>query len=347
VLLTGHTGFKGSWLSLWLQKVGAVVTGYALPEPPEKSLFALAHVGDDMESVYGDVRDADGLWAVMGRFQPEIVFHLAAQPLFLQSYADPVGTYKTNVMGTVHLLEGVRSCPSCRVVVNVTSDKCYANEEWAWCYRESDPMGGVDPYSSSKGCAELVTAAYRESYFSVSERNAVAISTVRAGNVVGGGDFSRHRIVPDFITAATSGERLVLRNPDSVRPWQHVLEPLSGYLLLAEMLWEKPTAYATAWNFGPAPEDVRPVRWIVERLIKYWGTPVRWEVDSEPRPHEARLLALDSAKARVVLGWRPRWTIDQALMESVRWYKAHEAQQSMRSIALQQILTYESALDAN
>jgi CDP-glucose 4,6-dehydratase len=297
-----------------------------------------------MESVYADIRDLETLQSAIGKFRPDIVFHLAAQSLVRQSYVDPIDTYQINVMGTVHLLEAIRASRSCRVVINVTSDKCYENKERIWGYRESDAFGGHDPYSSSKGCAELVTAAYRSSFFKPVGIEPTGLATARAGNVIGGGDFAKDRLIPDLMSAVMKGRPLKVRNPGAIRPWQHVLEPLSGYLLLAEKLWDNPSQYAEGWNFGPAPEDTRPVRWIVETLNQYWGTEVPWELDAEPSPHEANLLILDSAKARMMLGWSPRWTLNQALSAVVRWYKAYEKGELVRDVMLQQIAAYEACI---
>jgi CDP-glucose 4,6-dehydratase len=342
VLVTGHTGFKGSWLCLWLQKLGAEVAGYALPPPAGNSLFQLASVGSRMDSTFSDIRDPQLLDSCFERFQPDIVFHLAAQSLVRASYERPVETYEVNVMGTVNVLETARNNPRCRAVVIVTSDKCYENKEWTWGYRENDPMGGNDPYSSSKGCAELVTAAYRHSFFDTRNKRCSAVASARAGNVIGGGDFSKDRIVPDFISAALTGQALRVRNPDAIRPWQHVLEPLSGYLLLAEKLCDNPTKYAQGWNFGPAADDVRSVRYIVQRLNDYYDGRVSWEMDSAPQPHEATLLTLDSAKARISLGWEPRWTLDQALQAVASWHIAHESGAPLRDQVLKQIAAYEA-----
>jgi CDP-glucose 4,6-dehydratase len=343
VLVTGHTGFKGSWLCLWLQRLGANVAGYALPPHTPESLFKLAAVGDQMESSYGNILDLDSLKSIFQGFLPEIVFHLAAQPLVRQSYLEPIETYQTNIMGVVYLLEAVRTAPSCRVVVNVTSDKCYENREWPWGYRETDQMGGHDPYSSSKGCAELVTAAYRRSFFHLERANPVGVASARAGNVIGGGDFSPDRIVPDAMFAIKRGTPLQVRNPDAVRPWQHVLEPLSGYLLLAERLWVDPGRYAEGWNFGPDSDAVRPVRWIVERLSDYSDVPFSWEFNNSAKPHEARLLMLDSAKARTVLRWSPRWTLEQALRAVTDWHKSYVRGDALQEVVLRQIASYEAA----
>lgn len=346
VLVTGHTGFKGAWLCAWLHRLGATVAGYALPPTSTEGLFSLAAIGDHMTSVYGDMGDRARLESLFDRFRPDVVFHLAAQSLVRASYADPVETYRVNIMGTVYLLEAVRKSRCCRVVVNVTSDKCYENAESAWGYRESDPMGGHDPYASSKGCSELVTAAYRRSFFDPASKDGAAAATARAGNVIGGGDVAADRIVPDIVAAIRSGRPLPIRNPDAVRPWQHVLEPLSGYLLLAEKLWADPATYARGWNFGPGADSHRPVRYVVETFQKYWGERLAWELDRGYKPHETQLLALDSTKARMMLGWQPRWTLDLALRAVVDWHKAHDEGKSLRDTTLQQIASYERALSA-
>jgi CDP-glucose 4,6-dehydratase len=344
VLVTGHTGFKGSWLSVWLQHLGAQLAGYALPPATEESLFHLANVAEPMQSVYADIRDSERLKQLFEDFQPEIVFHLAAQPLVRLSYLIPAETYEVNVMGTIHVLEAARNIASCRCVLIITSDKCYENKEWAWGYRECDAMGGHDPYSSSKGCAELVTAAYRKSFFEKPDMiGQVGLASARAGNVIGGGDFSPDRLVPDLMATIASGKSLLIRNPDAIRPWQHVLEPLSGYLTLAEMLWKNPAEYSQGWNFGPAPADVRPVRWIVEKLSEYWSGRISWEIDSAPKPHEAQLLTLDSAKARMLLGWTPRWTLEQALRAIAEWQDAYMNGESVRRVVLRQIGAYENS----
>jgi CDP-glucose 4,6-dehydratase len=345
ILITGHTGFKGGWLSLWLRALGAKVAGLSLAPTGKPNLFEVANVADQTESSFADIRDLPGLVAAIERQNPEVVFHLAAQSLVRPSYSDPVETYTTNVIGTVNVLEAIRRNGKVRACIIVTSDKCYENREWHWPYREIDPMGGHDPYSSSKGCAELVTAAYRASYFDPANADAVpcAVASVRAGNVIGGGDWSTDRLVPDLIRAIDRGERLVLRNPNSVRPWQHVLDPLAGYLLLAERLWHDGAKYAGAWNFGPSPTDVRSVQWIVERFVAAWGEKVDWAIDAGPHPHEARLLSLDSTKARMVLGWHPRWTIDEALASIADWHGAYRAGQPMAQVVRRQIEAYSKA----
>lgn len=342
VFLTGHTGFKGSWLSLWLEHLGAQVTGYALQPPTSPSLFEVANVEQGMKSVIGDIRDGAMLAHAMCQAAPDIVIHMAAQPLVRRSYVDPVETYSTNVMGTVHLLEAVRQTPTVRAVVNVTTDKCYENKEWVWGYRENEPMGGFDPYSNSKGCAELVTAAYRNSFFNIVKHSEhqVALATARAGNVIGGGDWAEDRLIPDILRAIQNGQSVNIRNPHATRPWQHVLEPLSGYLALAEKLYAQGPAFAEAFNFGPAEEDARPVQWIVEQLTQQWGEGAAWRLDGGTHPHEAHYLKLDCSKARAVLGWSPRWHLGQALQAIIAWHKAYQSNQDMRALCLQQINDY-------
>ena len=340
VFLTGHTGFKGGWLSLWLQQLGAEVRGFALAPTEPHSLFKEARVADGMGSIFGDVRDLGALKAALAAFRPEIVIHMAAQPLVRQSYADPVETYATNVMGTVHLLEAVRAAPGVRAVVNVTTDKCYENKEWAWGYREDEPMGGHDPYSSSKGCAELVSAAYRRSFF---DQGGPALATARAGNVIGGGDWATDRLVPDILRAFECGEPVVIRNPLSTRPWQHVLEPLAGYLVLAQRLHADGAAFAEGWNFGPRDEDARPVQWVVEQLVERWGQGARWQLDGGHHPHEAHFLKLDISKARSRLGWEPRWRLADALRHIVDWHQAWRGGHDVRALCLAQVDAYTRA----
>jgi CDP-glucose 4,6-dehydratase len=345
VLVTGHTGFKGSWLSLWLQSAGAEVIGYALKPPTQPSLFEVAEVGQGMISVINDVRDLERLRNVFNEHQPEIVFHLAAQPLVRYSYIDPVETYSTNVMGTVNLLEAVRASDSVKAVVNVTSDKCYENREWVWGYRESEPMGGYDPYSNSKGCSELVTAAYRTSFFNSEsyERHGVGLASVRAGNVIGGGDWAENRLIPDIMNAISLGKPVNIRNPHAIRPWQHVLEPLTGYMLLAQNLYEKGPVYAEAWNFGPNDGDAKSVQWIVEQLTKKWGEGVNWVLDEGDHPHEANYLRLDCAKAKSRLDWQPKWHLENALDAIVDWYRGYLSGQNIKELTLAQIGFYNDA----
>jgi len=341
VFLTGHTGFKGGWLALWLQAMGSEVHGYALEPPTEPNLFSSAQVKEGMaSSVIENICNLEQLKAAMLSARPEVVFHLAAQPLLLYSYAEPVETYSTNVMGTVHLLEAVRDCSSVKAVVNVTTDKCYENREWIWGYRENEPMGGHDPYSSSKACSELITSAYRRSYFSSAK---VAVATARAGNVIGGGDCSTDRLIPDVLRATDSGKKLIIRSPQAIRPWQHVLEPLSGYLMLAERLSTDSTTYAEAWNFGPADEDARSVRWIAERIAEI-RPDLRWECSTEDQPHEAQYLKLDSSKARARLGWQPRWDLGTALAKTMEWHHAWQQHADMRAFTLSQIAEYQQKL---
>ena len=345
VLITGHTGFKGSWLSLWLQSMGAKVVGYALAPPTNPSLFEVARVGLGMTSVIGDIRDLVHLQVVLTEHQPEIVIHMAAQPLVRYSYLEPVETYSTNVMGTVNLLEAVRHTKSVKAVVNVTSDKCYENREWDWGYRENEAMGGYDPYSNSKGCAELVTAAYRNSYFSAEkyQEHGVAIGSGRAGNVIGGGDWAEDRLIPDMMRAITSGQPVSIRNPHSIRPWQHVLEPLSGYLLLAQKLYEEGPAFAEGWNFGPNDDDSKPVKWILDYLTMTWGEGASWTLDGGDHPHEAHYLKLDCSKAKSRLQWQPRWTLAKTIDQICVWHKAHLVTADMRAMCLDQIKQYEMA----
>ena len=319
VFLTGHTGFKGSWMALWLQRMGAQVTGFALASPTSPALFHVARVANGMTSIIGDIRDRETLEAALVEADPEIVIHMAAQPLVRASYDDPVGTYATNVMGTVHLLEAVRKAPAVRACVVVTTDKCYENREWVWGYREDEAMGGYDPYSNSKGCAELVTSAYRKSFFS---EGRVALASGRAGNGIGGGDWAVDRLIPDILRAVEQNQSVLIRNPLAIRPWQHVLEPVGGYLVLAQALWETPQGSAEAWNFGPREEDAKPVQWIVERMCDAWGDGADWIRDETVQPHEARYLKLDISKARAGLGWGPHWSLREALESIVAWHRA-------------------------
>ena len=342
VFLTGHTGFKGSWLCMWLHQLGAEVTGYALIPPTEPSLFELCRVGELVDSVIADVRDGEKLAAAMLDAAPEIVIHMAAQPLVRDSYKNPVETYAINVMGTVNLLEAVRRCKSVKAVVNVTTDKCYENREWVWGYRENEPMGGYDPYSSSKGCSELVTAAYRNSYFNPADYagHGVAVAMARAGNVIGGGDWACERLIPDCVRALLDGEKIIIRNPHAIRPWQHVLEPLSGYLLLARNLYEHGTEYAAGWNFGPGDDDARPVEWIVKKMCAKWGSGAEYKIDDGEHPHEAHYLKLDCSKARAELGWQPRWNLETAIDKIVQWTNAYREKGQMREVCLAQIRHY-------
>jgi CDP-glucose 4,6-dehydratase len=343
VLLTGHTGFKGSWLSLWLQGLGANVLGYALPPPTKPSLFEIAHVADGMTSITGDVRDLEQLEAVFSEHRPEIIIHMAAQSLVSYSYENPIQTYSTNIMGTANILEAIRHSESAKAVLCITSDKCYENREWLWGYRENEPMGGHDPYSSSKGCAELVISAYRKSYFSAKryQHHGVALASARAGNVIGGGDWAQDRLVPDVMKAFLAHRPVIIRNPDAIRPWQHVLEPLNGYLCLAEQLWVRGPEFAQAWNLGPNDEDAWSVSWVVERLASLWGKDARWELDSTEHPHEATYLKLDCSKAKSLLGWSPKLRLSTALEWIVEWYQGYQQNQDMRRLTEAQIARYQ------
>ncbi len=343
VLLTGHTGFKGAWLALWLEAMGARLTGLSDTVPTDPSLFELAHVGDGLRDLRIDVRDHDGVGAAFVESKPEIVIHMAAQALVRASYDDPHETFETNVMGMVNVLDAVRATPSVRVVVNVTSDKCYANEPGREprAFVEGDAMGGHDPYSSSKGCAELVADAYRSSFFAGD--GAPRIGSARAGNVIGGGDWAQDRLIPDIIRGALAGAPIAVRNPEAIRPWQHVLNPLSGYLRLAEVLHAAPE-HGGGWNFGPLDADARTVREIADRLSELWDGELRWELHPGPHPPEAHVLTLDSSKARKHLGWAPTWDLEQSLAAIVSWYAALRAGEEMRAVTLAQIEAFAAAL---
>lgn len=344
VFLTGHTGFKGGWLALWLAQKGAVVRGYALDPATEPNLFTQARVCSVIEDMRGDIRDAAKLDAALTDFAPEVVFHMAAQPLVRYSYVDPIGTFETNVIGTARVLDAVRRTPSVRAVVSVTTDKCYENKEWLWPYRETDTLGGYDPYSSSKACAEIVSAAFRQSYFPVAKlaEHRCGVATARAGNVIGGGDWSKDRLIPDLVRGFLAGAPVLVRSPNAIRPWQHVLEPLQGYISLAERLLTADPRYATAYNFGPSDDDTQPVAWIVERMTHLWGGGASWKLDDGPTVHEAGYLKLDASRAKTELDWRPRLTLSDALAWLVDWYKASKSGVDMHSLTLDQIAKYES-----
>lgn len=342
VFLTGHTGFKGGWLALWLSKMGANVHGYALAPSTNPSFYTVTNLSDRIAgSTLADIRDADRLRAAVESAEPDVVVHLAAQPLVRYSYVEPVETYAVNVMGTVNLLEAVRQVPSIKAVINVTTDKCYENRERDEPYKEHEALGGYDPYSSSKACSELVTSAYRRSFM---KAKGIALASARAGNVIGGGDWSADRLLPDFLRATDASQPLIIRYPEAIRPWQHVLEPLSGYLLLAEKLYAEDSA-ADAWNFGPDDTDARPVSWLVDRLCaRIPGS--SWRQEEAPQPHEAGTLKLDSSKAKKKLGWQPRWALDQALAHTVDWHLAWRKGVDMHAFSLQQIAIYEAAMEA-
>lgn len=342
VFVTGHTGFKGSWLCLWLKELGAIVQGYSLSIPTEPSLYVEAQLDKAISSRLADIRDTESLRLSMQQFQPEIVFHLAAQALVRLSYESPLETYSTNVMGTASLFEAIRTVPSVRAVINVTSDKCYENNEWYWGYRETDGMGGFDPYSSSKGCAELVTSAYRRSFFHPEhyEKHQCAIASARAGNVIGGGDWAVDRLIPDILRACAREEKIVIRNPAAVRPWQHVLEPLSGYLKLAEHLYQYGCAFDGGWNFGPKENNAQPVKTLVEYIAKNWDNHVAYEIDGSSQPHEAGFLKLDCSKARQQLNWQAIWDLEQTLERTINWHQAWLQQMNMYEYSRKEIIDY-------
>ncbi len=342
VFITGNTGFKGSWLSLWLSHLGAQVYGYALKPPTQPNLYELCCLNQLVNTVIGDIRDLNFLQKTIKIVKPEIVIHMAAQPLVRNSYHEPVETYSINVMGTVNILEAARLCDSVRVIVNVTTDKCYENNEWCWGYRENDPLGGYDPYSNSKACSELITASYRNSFFNPKDYSIhkVATASARAGNVIGGGDWAKDRLIPDILHALLYREKIRIRNPEAIRPWQHVLEPLSGYLLLAQSLYNDGPKYIGSWNFGPNDDDAKPVRWILERLCKLWGENSEYEITQEPQLHEANYLKLDCSKAKRVLNWYPRWNLDHALNKVIEWAIAYKGQENLQNVCLKQIEEY-------
>jgi len=340
VFLTGHNGFKGSWLSLWLQEMGAIVKGYSLKVNTKPSLFVEANVSEGMESEIGDIRNLKKITKSMVSFSPDILIHMAAQPLVRLSYEDPVDTYTTNVIGTVNILEAARKCSNLKAIVSVATDKCYENKEWEWGYRENEPMGGYDPYSSSKGCAELVTSSYRRSFFT-SEHTA-SLASARAGNVIGGGDWAEDRLIPDILTAFEKSKPVVIRNPLSTRPWQHVLEPLSGYLVLAQQLYQNGDEFAEAWNFGPKDEDCKPVSWILDQMVKVWGNNASWSLDKNNNPHEAGFLKLDCSKASQKLSWNPKWDLKFTLESIIKWHKVYISKSNIKLQCLEEIKRYNS-----
>lgn len=331
VYLTGHTGFKGSWLSLWLTEMGAIVKGYALNPPTSPSLYEEAKVAQKIESQIGDIRDFETLKISMMEFNPDILIHMAAQPLVRLSYKEPLETYDINVLGTAKVLEAARSCTKLKAIVSVTTDKCYENKEWIWGYREDEPMGGYDPYSSSKGCAELVITAYRRSFM---QEHGVGLASARAGNVIGGGDWADDRLIPDILRAFEKNRPVVIRNPAATRPWQHVLEPLSGYLVLAQKLYQKPADFAEGWNFGPHEDDAKPVDWILNNMVSSWSG-AKWELDKNAHPHEAGYLKLDISKAKSRLNWHPIWRLEETLSKIINWHQAwlnkHDMQQECQN----------------
>jgi CDP-glucose 4,6-dehydratase len=343
VFITGHTGFKGSWLSLWLHTLGADVTGFALDPPTQPNLFGQAQISNSIRSIHGDIRNFEHLKNSIAECRPEVLLHLAAQSVVRASYEDPIENYSTNVMGTVHVLEAVRQLKQPCVIVNVTSDKCYENREWIWGYRESEPMGGHDPYSNSKGCAELVTNAFRDSFFSPKtiKDHGIALASARAGNCIGGGDWTSHQLIPDLMRAFLNDKPCLIRNPSAYRPWQFLLEPLRGYLILAEHLAEFGDRYASGWNFGPIDADVKPVSWIANELVRLWGNEANWTLDSGAHPHEAHALRLDATKAATELGWRPVLPLREALKWISEWYRAYREGADIRLLTTNQIERYE------
>jgi CDP-glucose 4,6-dehydratase len=341
VFLTGNTGFKGSWLSIWLQSMGAIVKGYSLSAPTNPSLFEVAKISKHIETDFGDIRDLKELKKSMQSFSPDILIHMAAQPLVKFSYENPIDTYSTNVMGTANVLEAARYCSNLKSIVSVTTDKCYENKEWIWGYREDEPMGGYDPYSSSKGCAELVTSAYRRSFFNSSD--SASIASARAGNVIGGGDWASNRLIPDILRSFEKSEPVIIRNPLSTRPWQHVLEPLSGYLVLAQNLYEFGADYAEPFNFGPKDEDCCTVKYILEQMTTLWGPGASWKLDSNQNPHEAQFLKLDCSKANFKLNWYPRWNVSIALKQIVDWHLNWKSGYDMYEKCLNEISNYQNS----
>lgn len=347
VFITGHTGFKGSWLCLWLHSLGAEITGYSLNPPTVPSLFSLCNLQNLTHTMIGDIRNREALNRAMLQADPDIIIHMAAQPLVRASYQNPIETYETNVLGTLHVFEAVRTVLNNRNkkigIINVTSDKCYENKEWVWGYRETEAMGGHDPYSNSKACSELITSSFRNSFFNplTYDKHGVALASARAGNVIGGGDWAQDRLVPDCIRSLLKGEKIQIRNPRSIRPWQHVLEPLGGYLLLAQKLMIDGVSYAEGWNFGPNEGDEKPVQWIVESLCKKWGGSAEYTVEQEPQWHEAHFLKLDCAKAKSKLGWKPKWNLDHALDKIIEWTISYKDGQDMKKVCLKQIKEYE------
>jgi CDP-glucose 4,6-dehydratase len=349
VFLTGHTGFKGSWLSLWLEALGAKVTGYALDPPTQPSLFEQANLARFVHSIRADIRDFERLKAAIADCGADVIIHMAAQSVVRRGYEDPIETYSSNVMGTVNVLEALRQLKQPCALVNVTSDKCYSNREWVWGYREDEPMGGRDPYSNSKGCAELVTSAYRESFFPPESfaEHGVAICSVRAGNAIGGGDWTRDQLVPDLMRAFLSGHPCLIRNSSAIRPWQFVLEPLHGYLMLAERLAEDASRFASSWNFGPAETDAKPVSWVADELVRYWDDGASWTLDARTHPREAHFLKLDASKARTCLNWRPVLPLHQALGWIVEWYRAFQSGADLGWLTRTQTERYEALLQTD
>lgn len=342
VFITGHTGFKGSWLCLWLDELGAKVTGYSLDPPTKPSLFDLCNINNIINSIKGDVRDLNILHQAISDTKSEVVIHMAAQPLVRESYHNPVETYAINVMGTVNVLESARKAHGVKALINVTTDKCYENREWLWGYREDEPLGGYDPYSNSKACSELATAAYRNSFFNSAEyaTHGVAVASARAGNVIGGGDWAKDRLIVDCINALLQGQKIRIRNPHAIRPWQHVLEPLAGYLKLAEKLYCNGSEFAESWNFGPNDNDAKSVEWIVTKFCQKWQGSAGYYIDKGKHPHEANYLKLDCSKAKCRLNWYPKWNLEKTIDSIIEWIIAYQTGANLREICLKQIAEY-------
>lgn len=338
VFLTGHTGFKGSWLAMWLKSMGVNLKGYSLSPEDKINLFEKASIENNMISEIGDIRDYNRLYNSIIDFKPEILIHMAAQPIVRKSYEDPIDTYSTNVMGTINILESARACPSLKSIVIVTSDKCYENKETQNPYKENEPMGGHDPYSSSKGCCELLINSYRRSFFN--DNNSSGLASVRAGNVVGGGDWSKDRLIPDILKSFKKNESVIIRNPSAIRPWQHVLDCLSGYLVLTEKLYFNNEKFSGAWNFGPNINDCKPVEWIVEKMISVSGKNIDWVLDKKSNPHEANTLILDNNKSKKFLKWKPKWNIEESITKIIEWHKKNLNDENINEMCLSQINDY-------
>jgi CDP-glucose 4,6-dehydratase len=340
ILITGHTGFKGSWLTVWLKKLGANITGFSKSVPTNPSLFETTNIEKDIKSVVGDIQNYELLKETISKCEPEIIFHMAAQSLVIKSYSNPIETFSTNVMGTVNLLYAVKETKKPKVVINITSDKCYENNESLEGYSEDDPMGGHDPYSSSKGCAELITKSFRKSFFSSDHENNIGLASVRAGNVIGGGDWAENRLIPDIIRAIKNKENIKIRNPNALRPWQHVLDPLNGYISVAEKLWDDQTKYSEGWNFGPEKNEVKPVSWIIEKFNELWKNKINWEV-SNNKLHEANNLILNCQKAKSILGWNSKINTETALKLTIEWYRKYFDGENMRKVTEEQITKFQ------
>ena len=340
ILITGHTGFKGSWLTVWLKKLGADITGFSKSVPTNPSLFETANIEKDIKSVVGDIQNYELLKETISKCEPEIIFHMAAQSLVIKSYSNPIETFSTNVMGTVNLLYAVKETKKAKIVINITSDKCYENNESLEGYSEEDPMGGHDPYSSSKGCAELITKSFRKSFFSSDHENNIGLASVRAGNVIGGGDWAENRLIPDIIRAIKNKENVKIRNPNALRPWQHVLDPLNGYISLAEKLWDDQKKHSEGWNFGPEKNEVKPVSWIIEEFNELWKNKINWVVGNNEL-HEANNLILNCQKAKSRLGWNSKINTETALKMTIEWYTKYFDGKNMREVTEEQIIEFQ------